>query len=93
MRASHSEEILTTKHPEQSTALATGVKISFSQQFGSEAALRASRGIQPPLLSKKGEAFRHPLYKFLSTLPSALRASGEFLNCGSQYTVSGRPAY
>jgi hypothetical protein len=25
----------------------------------------------------------------LSTLPSALRASGEFLNGGSQYTVSG----
>jgi len=29
----------------------------------------------------------------LSTLTSALRASGEFLNCGSRFTVSGRPAY
>jgi len=25
----------------------------------------------------------------LSTLPSVLRASGEFIYCGSQYTVSG----
>jgi len=33
-----------------------------------------------------------PFY-LLSTLSSVLRASGEFLNCGSQYTVSGRPAY
>ena len=43
----------------------------------------------PVTKTNEDARFQASSFFFLSTLPSALRASGEFLNGGSQYTVSG----
>jgi len=43
--------------------------------------------------TNKGKPRGIPLSLILSTLPSASRASSEFLNGGNQYAVSGKPAY
>jgi hypothetical protein len=42
-----------------------------------------------PTKTNEDACFQTSSFFILSTLPSALRASGEFLNCGSQYTASG----